>query len=220
MDNASSVQIGCRVIHDGAGPSFYGVTAGAHYGIYAEGGNYGVYGKTTAAGLGGVLAYSQDNSVYGILGHNNTYALWGVGIAIANSHTVHSDERLKNIQSRISTSDGILAKINQLKPTYFKWKPESDQGQTVTDEQVGFIAQEMELILPHLVNDNEVPQMDALPTDEDAEVIPKREKTLNEVLGSTKSIEYDKLVCYLVTAVQELSAKNDAFEVRVAALEA
>ena len=60
--------------------------------------------------------------------------------------------------------------------------------------------------------------MDELPELEGI-VIPEREKTINEALGNTKSVAYEKLVCYLTSAMQELSAKNDALEVRITALE-
>jgi hypothetical protein len=217
MDDATSTQIGIYVTHDGAGASIYGHTQGAHYGVYGVSeAQYGAYGKTTSASFGGVLGYS-NGTIYGILGYQNTYSLYGNGTSVVSGGHTTSDERLKDIQSRVSTSDGVLAKINQLKPTYFTWKPDSDQAD-ITGEQIGFIAQEVETIFPHLVLNNTVPQHDELPEVEDIEV-SAREKTINEALGSTKSVAYEKLVCYLTSAIQELSAKNDALEDRIATLE-
>jgi len=217
LDNASSTQIGVYVSHDGAGVSLYGHTQGASYGVFGQSeANYGVYGKTASASYGGVLGYASG-AIYGILGYQNTYSLYGNGTSVVSGGHTTSDERLKDIQSRISTSDGVLSKINQLKPTYFTWKADTDQA-NITGEQIGFMAQEVETIFPHLVLNNTVPQMDELPELEGV-VVPAREKTINETLGNTKSVAYEKLVCYLTSAIQELSAKNDALEARVAALE-
>ena len=222
LDNASSNQIGAYITTDGGGAAVTGHTNGAHYGLYGlsgvsgsspSTGYYGVYGKTFHPTYGGVLGYNAAGDKYGILGYSTTHAFYGVGLVYSSGAATHSDIRLKDIQSRISVSDGILAKINQLQPTYFKWKPESEQGKGMSDEQIGLIAQEVELIFPHLVDENDVPQHDDL-SGEDT-----REKTLNEELGSTKVVAYEKLACYLTSAIQELSAKNDALEARIATLE-
>ena len=81
---------------------------------------YGAYGKTTSASFGGVLGYS-NGTIYGILGYQNTYSLYGNGTSVVSGGHTTSDERLKDIQSRISTSDGVLAKIrpqNRLRRNY------------------------------------------------------------------------------------------------------
>ncbi|MFM1566052.1 MAG: tail fiber domain-containing protein [SAR86 cluster bacterium] len=222
LDNALGTQMGAYITTDGGGAALTGHTNGAHYGLYGlsgvsgsspSTGYYGIYGKTFHPSYGGVLGYNAAGDKYGILGYSTTHAMYGVGLVYSSGAATHSDIRLKDIQSRISVSDGILAKINQLQPTYFKWKPESEQGKGVSDEQIGLIAQEVELIFPHLVDENDVPQHDDL-SGEDT-----REKTLNEELGSTKVVAYEKLACYLTSAIQELSAKNDALEARIATLE-
>ena len=144
--------------------------------------------------------------------------MYGNGSAyVAGSYT-GSDSRLKDIQSRITTSDGMLAKVNQLKPTYYKWKSNSDQGLKDTEEQIGFIAQEVESIFSHVVKEAPVPDLSESLADADGKV-EKRDKTLNEELGNTKFITYEKLTVYLTAALQEASAKIDALEARIEALE-
>ena len=70
-----------------------------------------------------------------------------------------------------------------------------------TKENWGFSAQEIEATLP---------------TDPDLEIVEDTEF----VDGSTKKVlDYNQVIAPLVKAVQELSAKNDALESRIAALE-
>ena len=47
----------------------------------------------------------------------------------------------------------------------------------------------------------------------------RSEKNLNEQLGTTYGMTYEKVCVYLTAAVQELSAKNDALEARIKTLE-
>lgn len=49
-------------------------------GIYGQASSsYGIYGKTISTSYGGVIGVSSNNSIYGILGHANQYALLGSG---------------------------------------------------------------------------------------------------------------------------------------------
>jgi hypothetical protein len=83
LGNASSTQIGIHCSTDGAGPAIYGSCAAAHWGVYGlSAGNYAVYGQTQSASYGGCFGISASGSNYGILGHANTYGVYGT--------TVHS----------------------------------------------------------------------------------------------------------------------------------
>ena len=144
--------------------------------------------------------------------------MYGNGSTYVSGSYTGSDSRLKDIQSRITTSDGMLAKVNQLKPTYYKWKANSDQGKADDTEQIGFIAQEVESIFNHVVKQAPVPDLSESPPDADGKV-EKRDKTLNEELGDTKFITYEKLTVYLTAALQEASAKIDTLEARIKTLE-
>lgn len=117
------------------------------------------------------------------------------GTVFATSTTISaiSDIRFKE---NVRDLDVGLDAIKQLRPRKFDWKP--GKGQDIKDSR-GFIAQEFEQVFPDLVDDW-------------ADPAPEGE-------APYKSIRQD-LIPVLVKAIQELSAKNDALEARIAALEA
>ena len=69
-------------------------------------------------------------------------------------------------------------------------------------KQLGVIAQELEQIFPGMVEES-----------------PDRDAEGNDLGTTTKSVKYSVFVPMLIKAIQELSAKNDALEARLSALE-
>jgi|TARA_R100001530_G_C4258295_1_gene139773 hypothetical protein len=91
-----------------------------------------------------------------------------------------SDERLKK---DVVTIPDALDKVLALRGVNFKWKDEA-KG---THLRMGMIAQEIELVIPEVVN------------------------TQDDEMG-TKAVEYQLVVGVLIEAVKELSAKVEALE--------
>jgi hypothetical protein len=87
-----------------------------------------------------------------------------------------------------------LATIDALKPVTYDWISDKSVGE-------GFIAHELAEVIPLAVTG----EKDAV--DDDGK--PRHQ-----------GVDYSKIVVHLVAACQELSAKNDALEARLAALEA
>ena len=135
----------------------------------------------------------------------------GDGVFTGNITAYYSSDI--SLKDNIRPIESAIFKVKQIRGVTFDWNEKSNKLQQEKGQDVGLIAQEVELIFPHLVDENDVPQHDDL-SGEDT-----REKTLNEELGSTKVVAYEKLACYLTSAIQELSAKNDALEARIATLE-
>ena len=106
--------------------------------------------------------------------------------AFGTSFLAVSDKRLKDDIQTISES---LDRILELRPTGFKWKNSNKRD-------VGFIAQEVESIIPEIV---EVSR-GFINTDNDQE---------------TKTIAYSKLTTYLVGAIQELTKRVEELEKKV-----
>ena len=102
-----------------------------------------------------------------------------------------SDYRLKHDVDPMTTG---LATVSALKPVTYKWNSDNSNGE-------GFIAHELQTVIPHAVTG----EKDAV--DEDGNPIHQ-------------GVDYSKIVVHLVAAIQELSAKNDALEARLVALEA
>ena len=102
-----------------------------------------------------------------------------------------SDYRLKENIARMTTG---LATVSALRPVTYDWISDKSRGE-------GFIAHELAEIVPLAVSG----EKDAV--GEDGTIRPQ-------------GVDYSKIVVHLVAAVQELSAKNDALEARLAALEA
>jgi len=109
-----------------------------------------------------------------------------------------SDEKLK--ENIASVSDGSLALVKQLRPVTFDWK-----DSTFENNQTGFIAQEVKTVIPNLISGEEY---------DETKVNEK-----GQIISTGYSISNVGLVAHLTKALQELSAKNDALEARIAALE-
>jgi hypothetical protein len=106
------------------------------------------------------------------------------------AYTTSSDYRMKE---NIAPMTGALTAVLQLKPCTYTWKEDGKAGQ-------GFIAHELQEVVPDCVSGAK----DAV----DAEGKPVYQ-----------GIDTSFLVATLTAAIQELSAKNDALEARIAALE-
>ena len=136
-----------------------------------------------AAGRCGQVTFSAASGTTTAVYRNSTTRLF---------QPTSSDERLKK---NITTFEGGLDLVKQLRPVKFQFKSEEDGPVSY-----GLIAQEVQPLVD--ANDNVVNVMDA---DEEG----------NEYL----SVEYISFIAPLISAVKELSAKNEELEARLAALE-
>lgn len=129
----------------------------------------------------------------GFYNNGTTFSFCG-GITVSGSSTsfnTSSDYRLKE---NITPLTAGLATIGALKPVNYDWVCDKSRGE-------GFIAHELAEVIPLAVTG----EKDAV--NEDGSIKPQ-------------GVDYSKIVVHLVAAIQELSAKNDALEARLAALEA
>ncbi len=142
-------------------------------------------GSTTVGGL-----FVDDDSNGGNVGIGDvtpTYKLTVNGTAYATGAAGSlSDRRHKENISGLPFN--ALQVITQLRPVTFDWKEPQDDGMTGT--QLGFIAQEVEEVLPEavLTQDNE---------------------------EQTKGLKYSTLIPVLTKAIQELEAENNALKALV-----
>lgn len=110
-------------------------------------------------------------------------------LEIAGELSENSDARLKN---NIRNLESPLAKVCSLRGVKFDWKYKSD-----SKNKIGFIAQEVEKIIPELV----------ITSDEKA-----NGKEGSPQVDNPKSVAYANTVPYLVEAIKELTAKVEALE--------
>ncbi len=160
---------------------YYGI------GVKGSGGYYGVYGEATGVGSGtrfGVYGYASGGAT--------NYAGYFVGnVTVTGTFTNPSDRNLKN---NIIPLSGSLKKVLNLQGVTFEWKSESElsglrkksnsdskekdnnQFNFPKGTQIGVIAQDVEKVLPELVQ-----------TDGDG----------------LKSVDYIKMVPVLIEAIKE-----------------
>ena len=121
---------------------------------------------------------------------NPTYELEVTGNVAVNGVFVHSDKRWKK---NIETIDYALDKVLKLRGVSFEWRSEELWDKNfVKGEQIGFIAQEVEDVVPEVVvTDNQ----------------------------GYKLLDYSKLTALLIEAVKELKTENKNLEKRVEILE-
>jgi hypothetical protein len=108
----------------------------------------------------------------------------------ATAYNTSSDYRLKENVHLMSNG---LATVSALKPVRYDWIRDKSAGE-------GFIAHELAEVIP-------------------AAVTGEKDAVDNNGEPVHQGVDYSKIVVHLVAAIQELSAKNDALETRLAALE-
>ena len=115
------------------------------------------------------------------------------GDVVAYSTTV-SDERLKD---NVFTIKSALDKVSKLRGVEYIWNAGSRKGQS----DIGFIAQEVENIIPQIVREHTMP------------LIEGGEDTLY------KTVDYEKVTALLIEAVKEQQITISKLEKRVESLE-
>lgn len=170
--------------------------------------NYGVYATATGN------SYSNNYGVYG-----NAYVYGGGGFSAAGyfngdvwatNYNWISDRKFKK---DIQDLHGGLNTVMALKPRTYTMRTEEFKGKVgLTDgKKLGFIAQELETVLPELVKDAVAP---AVLTPEEQKAHVKKDPT------TYKSVDYVGVIPVLVAAMQEQQALIDKLTAKVAALEA
>ena len=170
----------------------YGVGGGASLAGngYYNGTNW--VAKTTGAmslfvaGSSGILTYTASSVSAG-----STYGLVaGPYLSVTGtSWTNSSDERLKNITGEITNA---LDKVQQLRAATFTWKSD-----TTNKKCVGLIAQDVEKVLPEVVNSSAYVMGDE-----------------TEYLG----VSYTEIIPLLVAAIKELKSELDSVKAELATL--
>lgn len=188
----------------------YTYTSSTAYGtynyLYSYGGNgtrYGLYnylGCSSGDGTGtryalysGISSYCDGGSAYAGYFNGDVY--------VAGSVTSTSDaSKKKNVEEL----QGGMDIINQLKPKTYDYIDDADLA-LPAEKQFGFLAQDLEQVLPNLVKDVET---FAQPGEASAE----GEMPDPEVTGTIKSVNYIALIPVLVQALQEQQAEIDALK--------
>ena len=188
----------------------------------------GSYSHTSATDSDNQIVMGHD-----VTGNGDNTLCFGVSstdssIAFgATTITAPSDERYKE---DIADSTAGLSFINDLRPVTFKWKKAKDvpsnhkayiaDGKEGCNDRVmlsngetnhGFIAQEVKTAIDA---HPEIKDGFAMWSEEDRE-----DKDGNPITGGRQRVALSELVPILTKAIQELSAKNDALEARIATLE-
>ena len=161
-------------------------TAGAGVKVYpGSDGNLAIVGATSTSANSAHSLYSTGAGAY------RFYVTYAGGInATSTSITAISDASLKENIRDLETG---LAQVLSLKPRRFDWKEETQIGEK---NVAGFIAQEVESVLPELVY----------------------EYKYNET-ESKKSLKMGDILPTLVKAIQEQQALIQTLTARITALE-
>jgi hypothetical protein len=161
-----------------------------------------------------------DTNGYLLVGYaasNGAYALQVNSQIFATSATIAtSDARYKQ---NVQTLGGALNLVNALRPVSFDWKKHPVHAFDTENTTVGFLAQEVQQVLagkPYLNSIVKKNECVVKPEIKDEDGVVTTAAVTEEFLG----IAEGNMIAILTSAIQELSAKNDALEARLAALEA
>ena len=130
----------------------------------------------------------KENGFVGLGTGSPTVRLQVSGDIIANSIAGSSDLRFKtNVRSITSP----LEKVKSLRGVYFNWDQKSFPDKNFSDKtELGFIAQEVEKVLPEVVSKDKTPE-------------------------EYRSVKYDKVVALLVEAIKEQQKQIDSLKSQV-----
>ena len=167
---------------------------------------------TNATAVGADVILEESNTL--ILGNNAnvgigtskpTEKLEVVGNVKASNFLNSSDARLKERVKPVLNSMEIVRKLN---PVSYFWNTEGvKQGGNANVEQIGFIAQELEKILPNVVNTNS----EGFKSADYTKIIPVLTKAIQEQQTQIEKQQFE---------VEMYKSQNEEFKKRLEDLEA
>lgn len=202
-------------------------TKGEGYGIYnylynpsggSIGDRWGIYNYVVPANTTNTIGIYSSTS-----GAGNYAGYFDGNVRIVGTLTVVSDETKKQ---NIQTLDHALDLVQQLKGHTYTFKADPNMN-LPEGQQYGFLAQEVEDVLPNLVNTGENPNHPALKTATQGDMKPLKkgerpeQPTVEADLGSEsiKSVNYIGVIPILVEAVKEQQALIERQQQQIRALE-
>jgi len=213
---------GIATTGDGGGGWFGGTTISG-YNVVESTNNYNGNSFNPAAVAGLALASSGAIGITGVRGAGNYSNFYGVrgsipttspwlgyggyfsgGLAYANGLYNVSDERLKK---NIQPIKNALSKILSLKGISYSYNSEiikSSEGDTRT--YYGFIAQEVEKIIPEIVATKSIPI---------SSVILDKRKVSEEEFMIGKTMDYVQIVPILVEAIKEQQKQIESLQAEI-----
>lgn len=185
-----------------------GIFSGYVSGDEFRGNNTTVYIKRNSTSNG--MQISGSGSGAYVRGYNSSGSLQ----TIYSPYSGVSDERLK--ENVVDLTLG-LEEINALRPVTFDWK--STQIEDVPTGRYGFIAQEVESVVPTMISTQPATRIDF--DEEGEEITVPNVITLDDgtEISEWKSIDEKPLMYMLVKSIQELSTKVDSLTARIEVLE-
>jgi hypothetical protein len=169
--------------------------------INSPGTNFGVFGSAVN-GLTNYAVYGDVSSVTtGSCGAATNYAGYFNGDVVINGSIIPSDSVLKQ---NINTLANALDLLAQLQPKTFEYKSAAYPSMSFpTGIQHGLIAQDVESVLPSVVNSNIHP--------------PKYDSTGTMVYPAVhyKGIKYEQFIPIMIKGIQEQEATIDSLQTTI-----
>ncbi|PZP38790.1 MAG: hypothetical protein DI585_06310 [Pseudomonas fluorescens] len=195
---------------------FYDDLGGDRMVINNTNGNVGIgitnpsWGLDVAMGTGTPLRLRNTNSTSGNYWYmgpdsNNTFVLYNhnnAGVYLSNGGTSWSSSSDRRLKKDIHPSPYGLSHILQLEPVTYHWRTVSSTQR----EQVGLIAQDVQKVLPWLVEDAP-----------DQTIINAQGQT--ELISDSLGVNYPGLIVPLIQAIKDLEAENSSLRQRLEAIE-
>jgi Chaperone of endosialidase len=147
--------------------------------------------RESSTSVAAFLGWNTGANYYCYIGYQSSYSL-----VCSGPTSGVSDGRLKKDIVPLGDAEGLSA-IMALQPVHYRWKDE--RRNPGGRHEIGFIAQNVESVLPELVGESEQPVEPGKPA----------------VKEKIKSLSYERLAAPIVKAVQELKALFDALGVKV-----
>ena len=204
----SSPLSGSNVEHRGT--EYNGYFGDSNIGYYARirGADtvYGIYSRVNETGAMFSIKDAQNGQSGG-----NVYAGYFLGnvhvagnITFSGTSTQSSDKRLKE---NIRIVSGSLNLIKQLQTKRFDWKSDYEYEigphQEGKKDEIGFIAQDVEKVIPELVIESSLPKRGYDPNLLNTQHPEYKGKKDKDFQKSFKFLNYEKLIPHLVNAMQE-----------------
>ena len=159
---------------------------------------------------------TSGNLLVGYTSSNGAYKLQVNSQIFATSSTIAtSDARYKQ---NVQTLNGALNIVKALRPVSFDWKKHPVHAFDTENTTVGFLAQEVQQVLA------DKPYLNSIIKKNECVIEPEVKDENGDVTTAAVTEEFlgiaeGNMIAILTSAIQELSAKNDALEARLAKLD-